>query len=286
MPDSPVYRPHDEAPAIGTFRTALPSAAWAGLETRAFEYVSRGDFVPGLIYLPETLRAGPSPLVLLVHGTAESAESESLGFAADWVHRGMAVATIDLPLHGRRASPKLSERLFQGIGDLTRGNGIDADTHALVEEFARQSTSDLIRGLDVLCALPEIDAERVGIVGLGVGATVSAYLIAHDTRPRACVFAGGIGRFEDAELDPATRLAARTTTDTCPILVLAIASDPAVPPGAAHAFFEDAPEPKDFAEISGRAEKSSGIPKAASQQAADFLDKHLMSSPTSPPRMS
>jgi len=275
MPDSPVYRPHDEAPAVATMRAVAPVAAWAGLETRAFEYVSRGDFVPGRIYLPEMTRPKPSPLLLLTHGTGESAESESLGFAAEWVRLGFAVATIDLPLHGRRASPKLSERLFRGIGDLTRGEAIDANTRALVEEFARQSTSDLIRGLDALCGLPEVDAERIGIVGLGVGAIVSAYLIAHDDRPRACVFAGGIGRFEDAELDPSARLAARDATNVCPILVMAIAGDKAVSASDARAFFEAAPEPKDFAEISGKVKKSAGIPKAACQQAADFLAKHL-----------
>lgn len=276
MPDSPVYRPHDEAPARATFRAIDAGSSWTGIETRGFEYVSRGDFVSGRIHLPRTRSGKRAPLVLLTHGTRQSADSEALGFSADWVRKGFAVATIDLPLHGHRASPKLSERLFRGAGDVARGASIDVDTRALIEEFARQATSDLIRGLDALESLPEVDSARIGIVGLSVGAVVSAYLLAHDDRPRACVFAGGVGRFADRELDPAARLEARGSANACPILVLSIADDPEVSPAAARAFFDAAPTPKIFVKISDPTPMAAGIPQQAAQQAADFLAKHLM----------
>ncbi|MCP4907242.1 MAG: hypothetical protein GY910_19880 [bacterium] len=240
---------------------------------REFEYVSRGDFVGGRLYLPGAARPRPAPLVFLTHGTGESARSESLDFALDWVHLGFAIAAIDLPLHGRRASPKLSDRLVQAVGALTRGETIDAEGRALTEEFARQSTSDLIRGIDAIGILDEVDAERIGLVGQGVGATVSAYLLAHDDRPRACVFIGGAGRFEDAELDPATRLAGRSSAKKCPTLVMAITGDPEVSPASAHALFEAAPEPKEFVEISSKAGGTGGLSEKAARRAADFLTR-------------
>ncbi len=275
MSKSPVFRPHDEAPAIATFRAIVPGPAWAGLDARKFDYVSRGDFVEGRVYLPATTPDRLAPLVLLTHGTGESAASESLDFAASWVRNGFAVAAIDLPLHGRRTSPKLSERLFRTLGELARGEEIGADSRALAEEFARQATSDLIRGIDALCALPEVDSARIGLVGLGIGATVSAYLLAHDDRASAFVVAGGAGRLEDTELDPAARLAERGPRLSCQTLVIAIAGAPDVAPGAARALFEAVSEPKEFAEISAGPVALAGIPQEASKHTAAFLEKHL-----------
>ena len=185
MPESAVYRPHPEAPAQATLRPEARSDAWQGLNAQRFEIVSRGDFVPGILYLPDPPRHAPTPLLLLQHGTAEGMDSEALTCAAPWVNEGLAVATIDLPLHGERSSPKLSERLVSGIGRLSEASKLDPETGALVEEFARQATSDLIRTLDALAALPEIDGDRIGFMGFGVGAVAGSYLLAHDPRPRS-----------------------------------------------------------------------------------------------------
>lgn len=49
---------------------------------------------------------------------------------------------------------------------------------------------DAARGLDVLAALPEVDAERLGVAGLSYGATTSLFLAATDPRVRAAVVSG------------------------------------------------------------------------------------------------
>jgi dienelactone hydrolase len=49
---------------------------------------------------------------------------------------------------------------------------------------------DLARALDVLCAHPLVDPERVGMVGLSVGGTVTLFLAAWDTRVKAAVVSG------------------------------------------------------------------------------------------------
>jgi dienelactone hydrolase len=272
MSDSPVYRPHLEAPARATYRATTPRAGWNGLETRDFEFVSRGDFVSGCVALPEATTSIPAPLILLTHGTGESAASDQLTFAADWVRRGLAVATIDLPLHGHRASPKLSERLIRGIGALARGDVLDLDMRALVEEFARQSTSDLIRAIDALGTLPEVDADRIALMGVGIGATASAYALAHDERPRACVLARGTGRLDDAALDPARLLGARKGEPACALLIMALTGDVEVSPSATRALFEAARAPKEFAEFET---KDSTLPRETIQRARDFLIQAL-----------
>jgi len=115
------------------------------------------------------------------------------------------VAAIDLPLHGSRRSPKLSERLCEGFDRLARGEALEPETQLLMEEFARQSTSDLIRTLDALIADPAtaIDADRIGFLGFGLGAVVGSYLLAHDPRPRIAILAGASAGIGPQELDPA-----------------------------------------------------------------------------------
>ncbi|MGL5094928.1 MAG: alpha/beta hydrolase family protein, partial [Planctomycetia bacterium] len=50
------------------------------------------------------------------------------------------------------------------------------------------------RGLDVLAATPEVDADRLGAVGHSLGAKEVLYLAALDDRVRATVFSeGGVG---------------------------------------------------------------------------------------------
>lgn len=195
MSDAPtsLYRPHAETPA----RLSLRAATDGERRSECFEVVSRGDFVPGGLHRPTG--AGPHPLVLV------------LGGSAAWNRGGeqdLAVARIDLPLLGARQSPKLTERLVGGLACLTRDEPLDPDTYALVEEFARQSVSDVVRSLEALAADAGIDGSRIALVGAGIGASVCAWALPFAPALRACVLAGPIGAFSDARLDPAVRIEA------------------------------------------------------------------------------
>ncbi len=265
MSRSAVYRPHPESPAQATLRGESPSGAWEGLNAQRFEIVSRGDFVPGILYLPESSRSAPAPLLLLQHGTAEGMNSEALACAAPWVKKGLAVATVDLPLHGERSSPKLSERLVSGVGPLPNGTELDAETGALVEEFARQTTSDLIRTLDALAALPAIDGERIGFMGFGLGATAGSYLLAHDPRPRTAMLAMARGGEGPSNLDPTTYLAKTSG----PSFLILSAEDAA---GAPDALFEATPEPKTLLRLPA---DSRLLPDGAVAEIWRFLSKEL-----------
>ena len=100
-----------EPVGLWTASAAAPADA-PNLRARRFEYSSRGDRVPGLLLLPAE-GEGPFPLVLLQHGAGGSKDAAYLDAARlPWVQRGVAVASIDFPLHGERASAKLSEQLL------------------------------------------------------------------------------------------------------------------------------------------------------------------------------
>jgi dienelactone hydrolase len=225
MYESAAHHPHPEEPAEAVLRPEPARAGpWADLNAQRFEVVSRGDFVPGILYLPASSASAPAPLLLLQHGSSDGSSeatsrniaagkaSASLECAVGWVGKGLAVAMIDLPLHGERASAKLSERLVWGVGQLSEGLSLDAETRVLVEEFATQTTSDLIRTLDALCRLPEIDRDRVGFLGFGLGAMAGTYLLAHDPRARVAVFAqnegevGAPSALPGATLEPSKQL--------------------------------------------------------------------------------
>ena len=279
METSAVYRPHAEAPASARLVPCPVPAAWLGVQAHRFEIVSRGDFVPGVIYASEELRpearstAGSAPLLLMAHDARGSSRSDELAFAASWAREGLRVAAVDLPLHGSRRSAKLSERLCEGFDRVARAEALDLETQLLMEEFARQSTSDLIRTLDALIAAPEtkIDADRIGFLGFGLGAAVGSYLLAHDPRPRVAVLAGASAWTEPPELDPAHWIS-RASKIECLVVASAGAAgeDPRGndrrPSAGVRAFVEAVPGPRRLALQAGDARAPSTETLAAMRE--------------------
>jgi dienelactone hydrolase len=189
-----------------------PEGAFAGVDAYRFEVVSRGDFVPGVLYLPPRGRASDK-------------------------------GASDLPLHGARSSPKLSARLIEGVDHVVHDQSLDPETHALVEEFARQSTSDLVRTLDAISMLDAIDEGRIGYVGFSLGAVVGTYLLAHDPRARVAVLALAGGARGPRELDPAMYIG---RGEVRPLLVVAAEDDKRVSVASSRALFDAARDPKEF----------------------------------------
>jgi len=279
MSESAVYRPHPEEPALATLRDEVATDLWAGLTAQHFELVSRGDFVSGVLYRGRPVDRDPesdSPLLLIQHATEGGAYSDYLACAAAWSKEGLAIASIDLPLHGARSSPKLSGRLVDGIRRLSQDEELDQDCWALVEEFARQTTSDLVRTLDALSALPGIDPNRLGFMGFGLGAIAGCYLLAHDPRLRALVLAG-VGAGGPADFDARTYLdRARSTVPNSPagreILVVAAKDDEHLSGKQVDALFEAAPEPREILRTKGCAR---ALPKEILTKIEAFLRRTL-----------
>jgi dienelactone hydrolase len=245
---APTHSGEPAALAVGSSRLREPlatwtapleaPASWAGVRPFRFEYSSRGDRVPGLLLLPAEGK-GPFPLVLLQHGAGGSKESDYLDAARlPWVRRGLAVASIDLPLHGERASAKLSELLLTGLAG---GHEDRAHTRALWGEFARQAVHDLARALDALAPHPELDAARVGYAAFSLGAIVGALYCPQDARLRAAALALGGAGLGPPALDPGRHIARFAGR---PLLLLNATRDERIPRTAAEAFHSAAGEPK------------------------------------------
>lgn len=119
----------------------------AGLTTeQRFEFDSRGDRVPGRLWLP---RGAPSErLVLALHPLGSSARDAVVASAAArGAAAGFAFAAIDLPLHGDRHNAKLSKRAVAAASA-----GAESADEVLWRGLVAQAAADLTAALDALAA--------------------------------------------------------------------------------------------------------------------------------------
>jgi len=259
--------PFDANEPLGLVRRAIPAPeSCADLRASRFEFTSRGDRVPGRLLLP---RDGdePFPLILLQHGARASKDAPYLDAAAGpWARGGAAVASIDFPLHGQRASTKLTELVLRGLRTPSKPG---EDAGILVREFVHQAVADLRRALDALQPLPGIDGERVAYAGFSLGSFVGATFCAVDPRPRAAAFAIGGGGTGPPEIDPA-----RTVRSFAPrpSLFVGATRDEVVSREAALALFEGAGEPKEMLWFEGT---HAQLPDEALEAMWRFLKRHL-----------
>jgi hypothetical protein len=168
-----------------------------------------------------------------------------------WVRGGAAIASIDFPLHGARASRK-------------HAAWPPADS-ALANEMMRQAVIDLRRALDATAALPEIDAQRVAYAGFSLGSIVGATFCGVDPRPRAAALAlggGGLGPPESDPLRHVARIAPR------PVLFVGATHDQRIPRAATEALFAAAGEPKQLLWFEGGHD---ALPGAALKAMWQFL---------------
>lgn len=209
-----------ESLALWTRRIAPPEHN-PGLRALAFEYSSRGDRAVGRLWLPMRPE-GECPLVLL-QPEGGCASTPALG--ARWAERGAAIASIDLPLHGSRADPKLATLVGTPFEP-----GTLASADALRFELLRQAVIDLERALDALCTLDEIDRDRIAYAGLGLGALIGSIFCGLDPRPCAAALAGAGAGLAPPSLDPGTYVGRFSPR---PLLLIHTEGSPRIPREAA-----------------------------------------------------
>jgi len=113
----------------------------------------------------------PAPLLVLVHGWGRNVE-RMLPHVALLRPLGFHLLAIDARNHG------LS----------------DGDGHASMLKFSE----DIRAAIDAAAARPEVDGQRIGVLGLSVGGSGAIHAAAHDGRIRAVVTAGAFADPRDA----------------------------------------------------------------------------------------
>jgi dienelactone hydrolase len=157
---------------------------------------------PAYLLVPHA-RTRPGPAVLAQHGHG-AGKDEVVGLAdsenpnSDYAHqlaeRGYVVLAPDLRTFGERRDWN-PENIY----------GCD-HSHLHATQFGENLLGlhlwDSARALDVLAAQPEVNARRLGVVGLSQGGTIALFLAAWDRRVRAAVVSGYFSSWRAAAAIP------------------------------------------------------------------------------------
>ncbi|MFL5540697.1 MAG: alpha/beta hydrolase [Longimicrobiaceae bacterium] len=139
----------------------LPAGTDQGVAIHDLSFRSpRGtDRATGLLFVPGG--AGPFAGLLLMHGLPGSAEQVK-GIAVELARHGAVVVALDAPFARRAGSPV---------------RFTEADSAEQV-----QLMTDLQRAVDVLVARPDVDASRLGYVGISYGGAMGALFVGIEKR--------------------------------------------------------------------------------------------------------
>jgi dienelactone hydrolase len=141
---------------------------------------------PACLFTPRHVR-GPAPAMLCLHGhsaggkdAAMDPASEYRGFARRFAEQGCVVLCPDQIGFGERAIPQ--GRVTYNV--LVHGLNMLGYTLIGVRLW------DLVRALDLLESLENVDRQRIGVMGLSLGGEMTMFLAALETRVRAACVSG------------------------------------------------------------------------------------------------
>ena len=135
------------------------------LETLDFASEKKADGsterVPTIVSRPTTKSSGPRPVVIVLHGTGGSAESQ-VGFLKELAARDIVGVAIDARYHGKRSG---------GAKGATAYNEAIARAWKTGKEhpFYYDTVWDLWRLVDYLETRPDVDARKIGMIGFSMG---------------------------------------------------------------------------------------------------------------------
>lgn len=187
---------------LGAGEATAKSSTPVTVKERIFSIDGGREPIPCALWMPDGAE-GPRPLVLMGHGGGGSKKSEKLvALAERFVRRGYAVAAIDQPNHGERAS---EEFLPENIAETRRRLGL-AEMTRRTHAATPQSVEDWGITLNYLQQLPEIGAGGpVAYYGVSLGTRYGVPFVAAEKRISAAIF--GLFGFNDT-LDPEAMKAA------------------------------------------------------------------------------
>ena len=174
------------------------------LETLQFDN-GAGEIVKGYVFVPKQATAqSKAPAILYCHwhgGQYDSGKQELMQTNATPVAAGQALAAAGYVVLGIDA-PCFGERNGQGPDGPQQKGGNGEMTAAKFNLWIGRTLwgmmiRDDLSALDYLCSRPEVDAQRIGVTGISMGATRSWWIMALDDRPRAAVCVGCMTRYEE-----------------------------------------------------------------------------------------
>jgi dienelactone hydrolase len=144
---------------------------------------ARGATVPFYIVVPTVATAKDKvPGVVLLHG--KGGRAEDMLIAAQYLSTiGYASLIPEIVGHGARRDPQKPVQMFGGDPMVLR-------------ESILESVQDIRRTLDVFVTQPEVDAQRIGLMGYSLGAILGSITTAVEPRLRTAVLIVGGGNWK------------------------------------------------------------------------------------------
>lgn len=167
-------------PSIASAVAPAPQEFWLPSEKPSGNALN--DRVWVAFYEPAVPSGERIPAVVLLHYLGSRDSVEMRAFARYLAARGVASAVMTLPYHGKRLSP----------GDRPLNHFVPTRPETAVQAFG-QSASDVSTVVTWLVNRPDVDARRVGIAGISLGAIVTHLAMGLDNRLTAGVAMLGAG---------------------------------------------------------------------------------------------
>ena len=151
-----------------------------GFTIQAFQFDGfKGERVPALLSLPVKHAREKMPVVIFLHGIGQS-KSFLRQITAPFNQCGFAFVTFDQFMQGERKLPKKSPIL----------NYLKA-----FRDRPAKTVNETRRLIDYLSTRPDIDPQRIYLLGASYGAVMGSTVLAKDKRVRAGVLTYGGGDF-------------------------------------------------------------------------------------------
>ncbi|MFZ2640943.1 MAG: alpha/beta hydrolase family protein [Verrucomicrobiia bacterium] len=190
--------PRPKAPKVKTISRDDKGAYWM----ERFEFDNgAGATVPGVLLLPKNI-SGKAPAILWNHwhggqydlGKTALMEAKYTPAASGPTLAGLGyvVLSIDSYCFGER-NGRGADGLKGGAGEMSASKFNLWVGRTLWGMIVR----DDLMALDYLCSRPEVDARRIGVTGISMGATRTWWLMALDDRPKAAVAVCCLTRYRD-----------------------------------------------------------------------------------------
>lgn len=145
-----------------------------------------GMYCTANLFIPDG--KGPFPGVINVHAHSGRFDDKDQAVGHCLALDGYVCLSIDPWGAGERTS-------VHGIQEY-HGSNLGASVMNMGESLLGMQVSDNMRGIDLLCSLPYVDARNIGVAGASGGGNQTMWLAAVDERVKAAVPVVSVGSFE------------------------------------------------------------------------------------------
>ncbi|MCU0285983.1 MAG: acetylxylan esterase [Acidobacteria bacterium] len=178
--------PSDETRYAGTMKGIFyRGVPYKGKETRVFAWLS----------IPEVKPGTKCPAMVLVHGGGGTAYEY---WVKRWNNKGYAAIAIDtngqIP---RRIENKKTKIMFHDFPGPNKSSVFSLENTEIMDQWPYHAAAAVILANSLISSFPQVDANRVGVTGISVGAYLAGIAASVDERFKCFVPVYGCGFWDE-----------------------------------------------------------------------------------------